>query len=120
MKLDLSEPILWVTQGVSNPGGIVVDMTNNRIIWSNEGYSSQPGNTNISSVSFFGNDQRIDFYPQWNEYISDFVQHLAIVEIPAPEPSSLALSAMAGMSAAFFLRALRGQLPHCPVTSRFR
>jgi DNA-binding beta-propeller fold protein YncE len=104
MRLDFSEPTLWVTQGISNPEGIVVDIANARVIWSNQEKSAAfPDDTNISSVNFAGGDQRIDFYPQWNDYISALVRHLAIVEIPTPEPSSLLLASVGGMAISCFL-----------------
>jgi DNA-binding beta-propeller fold protein YncE len=107
MRLDLSEPTLWVTKGVSNPEGIVIDTTNGRVIWSNEGNSTLAGSTNISSINFAGSDQRIDFYPLWNEYAAALAVHLGIVEVFTPEPSALCLCSLAGI-VPFLFRRVRG------------
>ncbi len=109
MKLDFSQPTLWVTAGVSNPEGIAVDLADGRVIWSNQATSpTSPNDSNISSVNFAGADQRVDFYPLWNDFTPGMVQHLAIanIAIPAatPEPNSVALACMGGLAMSLVLR----------------
>jgi hypothetical protein len=112
MRLDGSEPTLWVTSGVSDPHGIVVDMVNERVIWSNEAKSPvMREDTNISSVNFLGGDQRIDFVPHARFGMDGYVRHLAILELPIPEPSTLVMG-LTGTALFLFLstprRAKRG------------
>jgi DNA-binding beta-propeller fold protein YncE len=99
MRLDFSESTLWVTKGVSNPEGIVVDLADGRVIWSNQETSpTLPEDTNISSVNFVGGDQRVDFYPKLNADVPAFVRHLAIADTATPEPSTFALLCVGAMS----------------------
>ncbi len=112
MKLDFSQPMLWITEGVSSPSGIVIDLADGRVIWSNQETSptspTSPNDTNISSVDFAGTDQRIDFYPQWNIYAPAMVQHLGITNIATPvstpEPNSIALACIGGVAISLVLR----------------
>jgi hypothetical protein len=102
MRLDGSEPMLWVTTDVSDPHGIVVDAVNERVIWSNQEKSPKMRQyTNISSVSFLGDDQRIDFVPHSRFEMVGFVQHLAIVEVPVPEPATYLLACAGAMGLAY-------------------
>jgi DNA-binding beta-propeller fold protein YncE len=92
MRLDGSNAERWLTDGVHYPRAIVLDMTNERVIWSNE---ELPGglsvSSSISSVNFLGLDRRVEFVPRWNPYIAGKVRHLAIVDVSVPEPSSSSL-----------------------------
>lgn len=103
MRLDLSDPTVWVTQGVSYPSGIVVDSVNERVIWTNTQLT--PFGRNISSIAFDGTGQKIDFYPlSSGNYPLSFSNYLAIVEISNPEPSSAILISVGGVLISFCFR----------------
>jgi len=106
MGLDGSNPILWVTQGVHDPHGIVVNPINQRVIWSNDGNQLFLHiGPNVSSVNFQGADERTDFIPEWYAgSAAAFVRHLALVEIPAPEPITFSLGVIAGVTFSCFAR----------------
>jgi DNA-binding beta-propeller fold protein YncE len=92
VPLDGREAVDWITDGVFSPDAIVVDRKNERVIWSNSNLTGPlTESANISSVNFLGLDQRIDFVPLLDPYIAGWVRHLAIVEVPVPEPSTFTL-----------------------------
>jgi hypothetical protein len=96
VPLDGGDALDWITDGIYFPDAIVVDRTNERVIWSNSNLPGAPTEwTNISSVDFRGLDQRVDFVPFWNPYIAGWVRHLALVELPIPEPPTLTLACFA-------------------------
>jgi DNA-binding beta-propeller fold protein YncE len=105
MRLDGTNPELWVTEGVFYPYAIAVDPVHERVLWSNEQLAPLTAfDANVSSVNFMGLDQRIDFVPQgW--FLPGYIRHMAIVEVPVPEPATWLVASAAIVGAtAFALR----------------
>ncbi len=106
MRLDLSEPMVWLDRGNLSPTGIVIDPTNERLMWVVEQFSF--AGRDISSIKLDGTDERTTFFagPSGN-YPPAGWTYLAIVDVPTPEPGSFVLVCVGVVLATFFVAGRR-------------
>jgi hypothetical protein len=101
--IDGTEPIKLITEEVVNPAAITIDATSQRVYWSNRGGPfQQPSEYDyyIMSAKLDGTDIRREFLPRNAEGVVDEAIHLAIIQVPVPEPTALQLLIVAGTSIA--------------------
>jgi hypothetical protein len=111
MRLDLSEPTVWLPQNNLSPGGIVVDSANGRLMWAN--YQFLYDGRDILSMNLNGTDEQTIFFPRSGESsATNGWTFLAILDVATPEPSSATLAFAAGTMMLLSYRRL--------ATSRFR
>lgn len=101
VSIDGTHPAVLTSEGVINPSAVAFDDIGQRVYWANTDAASGvelPYERYIMSAKLDGTDVRREFIPrnQWGGAL--WINQLAIIQIPVPEPSGFSLIVVGAIS----------------------
>ena len=109
--LDGSNPLLWLSEGVEFPESVAFDPLGQRVYWAN----SFPDKY-IMSANIDGDDVTQEFLPtKFGGIGADNAEHLAILNLPIPEPRTTILFGSGAMILLLLTRAQERERLFCRI-----